>query len=132
MTSLAALPKFLAYIGLSVALLAAFLTAYTALTPYKEWPSIRAGNTAAALSLAGAAIGFCLPLASLVSHSVGLADVLVWGVVALGVQALAFLLLRLMHTDLWGAVERGDMAAAVTVAAGSVAVGILNAACLTY
>ena len=107
MTSLAALPAFLAYIALCITLLAAFLAAYTALTPYPEWALIRAGNTAAALSLSGAAIGFCLPLASLVSHSVGLLDVLVWGVVALGVQALAFVLLRLMHVGIWAAGARG-------------------------
>ncbi len=132
MTSFGTLPAFLLYFALSLLFLAVFLAAYTAITPYKEWTLIRQGNAAAAVALAGAALGFCLPLASVISHSVGLRDMLVWGLVALGVQVLAFVLLRLLHADMCGAIARGEMAAAVMVAAGSLCVGLLNAACLTY
>src|SRR5690348_6795229 len=69
MTSLANLPYFLAYFAASILLLAAFLGAYTLITPLHEWTLIRQGNTAAALSLAGATLGFTLPLASAIVHS---------------------------------------------------------------
>ena len=62
MTSLANLPNFLMYFGASVVLLAAFLGAYTLILPLHEWTLIREGNTAMALSLSGATIGFALPL----------------------------------------------------------------------
>ena len=132
MTSLANLPAFLAYFGCTLGLLVVFLTMYTAVTPHREWALIRAGNAAAAVGLAGAALGFCLPLASVVAHSVGLLDVLVWAVVAGAAQLLTLLALRGILGNLWSAIERGDMAAGTTVGAGSVAVGLLNAACLTY
>ena len=132
MTSLATLPAFLAYFALAMGLLGMFLAIYTAITPYPEWTLIRAGNTAAALSLAGATLGFCLPLTAAITHSVGLADMLVWGLVALIVQLLAFFLLRLTLGDMCAAIARGTMAPAIMVAAGSVAVGLLNAACLSY
>lgn len=132
MSSLATLPAFLGYFACTLGLLAAFLAAYTALTPQAEWALIRGGNTAAALSLAGAALGFCMPLASAVAHSVGLLDMLLWAAVAGIVQVGTLLALRWGIGDLWGAIERGELAAAVAVAAGSLAVGLLNAACLTY
>ena len=132
MTSLSTLPAFAAYFALSLGLLALFLVIYTQLTPQREWTLIRDGNVAAALALVGAAIGFCLPLASTVAHSVGLLDVLVWGVVALVVQVLAFLLLRLLLGNVGEAIARGNMACAVMLAGGSVAIGLLNAACLSY
>ena len=132
MTSLHTLPAFLAYFGCTLGLLAMFLAAYTAATPHSEWALIRAGNTAAALALAGAALGFCLPLASVVAHSAGLLDMVVWAVMAGAAQFLTLLALRRLVGNLWTAIERGDMAAGTTVAAGSLAVGLLNAACLTY
>ena len=132
MTSLATLPAFLGYFACTLGLLAVFLGVYTALTPYAEWALIRAGNTAAAVALAGAALGFCLPLASAVAHSVGLLDMLAWAVVAGVVQVGTLLGLRWGFGNLWAAIEHGEMAAAVAVAAGSLAVGLLNAACLTY
>ena len=132
MTSLETLPNFLAYFACALGLLAVFVAAYSAVTPHSEWALIRAGNTSAALALSGATLGFCLPLASAVAHSAGLLDMLVWAVVAGVAQVLTLLALRLLLGNLWGAIERGEMAAGTVVAAGSVAVGLLNAACLTY
>ena len=60
MTSLAALPAFLAYFASAIVLLAAFLAAYTLILPLDEWGLIRRGNTAVALVVSGAAIGFAL------------------------------------------------------------------------
>jgi putative membrane protein len=132
MTSLGTLPAFLAYLALALGYLAAFLAAYVWVTPYPEWALIRQGNAAASLALSGATLGFCLPLASVISHSVGLRDMALWGLVALGVQVLAFVLLRLVHAEVCDRIARGEMAAGTLVASGSLCVGVLNAACLTY
>lgn len=131
MTSLANLPKFLAYFASSVVLLAAFLGAYTLITPIPEWRLIREGNRAVALALSGATIGFTLPLASAIIHSANLADMVVWAVVALILQLLCFGVIRLLRRHVTTALVQGDMAEATALATGSVAFGLLNAACLS-
>jgi putative membrane protein len=131
MTSLANLPNFLMYLGASVVLLAAFLGAYTLITPLPEWALIRQGNTAVALSLAGATLGFALPLASAIVHSANLADMAVWAAVALVLQLLCFGAMRLLRRDVTAALAQGDMAEAIVLASGSVVFGLLNAACLS-
>ena len=68
MPMLAGLPAFLAYFAGSVVLLGIFLVLHARLLPVAEWQLIRQGNAAAALSLAGAAGGFALPLASAIVH----------------------------------------------------------------
>ena len=130
MTSLAALPNFLAYFAASAVLLAAFLALYTLILPGDEWAHIRQGNAAAALSLGGAMVGFCLPLASAIVHSANFADMVVWAAVALVLQLLCFGAMHLFRRDIIASIAHGDMASAIFVASGAVVSGILNAACL--
>jgi putative membrane protein len=131
MTSLANLPNFLLYFGVSVLLFVAFLAAYTRVLPLHEWRLIREGNTAVALTLGGAMIGFAMPLAVAIVRSGNLADMAVWAVVSLLLQLLCFGALRLLRRDAGAALARGDMAEATLLASGSIALGMLNAACLT-
>jgi putative membrane protein len=121
---------FLSYFGTSLLLFAAFLGAHTLVTHIKEWDLIRAGNTAAALSLGGAMIGFALPLASAINHSASLVDMVLTAAVASVVQLLCFLAMRLLRRDASQALIRGDMAEGILLASVSVVLGILNAACL--
>ena len=131
MTSLDTLPAFLAYFAGSVVLLGIFLWLHERLLPGGEWALIRQGNPAAALSVAGAAGGFALPLASAIVHSAGFADMVVWAVISGVVQFGCFLAMRLLRRDVAGALARGDMAEATVMAAGSLILGVLNAACLS-
>ena len=89
--SFAGFDDFLAYLAVSLALLAAFLAVYVRVTPHREIALIRQGNLAAAFSLSGAVLGFIVPLASAVKHSVSLVDMALWGAVALVVQVAAWL-----------------------------------------
>lgn len=130
--SLAGLPAFAAYFAASIALLALFVAIYIRATPYRELALIRAGNQAAAISLSGAVLGFVLPLASAVAHSVNLPDMLVWGVVALVVQVLAYLAAKLLMPHLAEDIPAGKSAPATLLAALSLATGVLNAACMSY
>jgi putative membrane protein len=114
----------------SLMFLAAFLAAYTRVLPMREWALIREGNVAAATVLGGSLIGFTLPLAEAVRQSSRFSEMIVWSAIALIVQLLAFYALRLVRRDAAAAIERGDMAEAVLLAAGSIALGLLNAACL--
>ncbi|MGE3933693.1 MAG: DUF350 domain-containing protein [Rhodospirillaceae bacterium] len=128
----ATLPGFLSYFAVAIALLAIFLFVYTLVTPQREFAQVRQGNAAAATSLAGALIGFVLPLGSVITNSQGLLDVIVWGAVALVVQVLVFVVCRILMPGLPKEIDGGRMAPAIMLAAFAVGVGVLNAACMTY
>jgi putative membrane protein len=126
------LPSFLAYFGSALALTLVFLAVYTFITPVKEWTEIRNGNAAAAVSVSGALLGFALALASVITNSRSLIDMTAWGGVALVAQLVAFGAVRLAKPDLVVRIADRSMSHAILLAAVSVAVGILNAACMTY
>lgn len=130
--SLGGLPYFAAYFGVSLVLLTLCLAAYVLITPYPEVRLIREGNVAAAASLGGALIGFALPLASVVVNSVSLLDMLLWSAVALLVQLLAFAAVRLMVPAISQHVSDGQLSSGIFLGAVAVALGILNAASMTY
>ncbi len=130
--SLGGLPYFAAYFGVSLVLLTLCLAAYVLITPYPEIRLIREGNVAAAASLGGALIGFALPLASVVVNSVSLLDMLLWSAVALLVQLLAFAAVRLMVPAISQHVREGQVSSGIFLGAVAVALGILNAASMTY
>jgi putative membrane protein len=129
---LATLPNFLAYLGTAIALLAVFLTIYLYVTPYDEIALIRANNTAAAISLSGAVLGFALPIANVIAHSDTLLDLVVWGAIAGVVQLVAWGVARVALPRLQEHIAAGRVAPATLVAALSLTVGLLNAACMTY
>ena len=129
---LATLPNFLVYLAVGIALLAAFMVAYAWLTPQRELPLIRAGNVSASIVFGGTLLGFALPLASAIAHSVNLVDLALWGAIACIVQGLASLALRLLIRDLRAHVEADRVSVAITMASLKLAVGLLNAAAIVY
>lgn len=129
---LSTFPAFATYFGTGVLLCAAFVLVYLLLTPQREIALIRGGNVCAALCLGGALIGFALPLSSAIAHSVNIADLALWGAVALAVQTGAYLVVRFWFRDLRAHVEADRVAVGVMVAAVCIAVGLLNAAAMTY
>ena len=126
------LPAFAAYFGLGVLFFAVFCTVHIWLTPQREMLLIRHGNQSAAISLAGALIGFVAPPVSAIAHSVSLADLALWGVVAMVVQWLAHSAVRLVIHDLARHVEEDNRAVAVLAAAVAIGVGLINAAAMTW
>ena len=132
MTSLATLPGFLTHFITGLALLAGAIFIYMRITPHAELALIRRGNAAAAVGLAGAMLGFAIPIAASVAQSANLLDAAVWSVVALVAQLGAFFAATMLIGKGWRAAieERGEMAPAVIKAALAVAVGLINAACL--
>ena len=124
--------KFLAYFISSLVLTTLFLIVYMRITPYNEFDLIDKGNTASACSLSGALLGFIIPLASAIIHSVNFFDMLLWGAVAFGIQVLVYLLVRQLFKDLPSAIEEGIVSKGLFLGALSMAAGILNAACMSY
>lgn len=132
MSSLNGLPAFLAYFAMAIVLVLLFIRIYTWVTPQDELAQIRANNTAAALAFGGALIGFALPLSSAITNSMSLLDCAVWGAVALVVQVLTFVVLRVAIRQLPERINQGEIATGSFVAASAIAVGLINAACMTY
>ena len=129
---LATLPNFLAYLGAAAVLLAAFVAIYLFVTPYDEIKLIRENNLAAAVSLSGAVLGFAMPIANVIAHSDTLLDLTVWGVIAGLVQLAAWGVARVALPTLKEDIAANRIAPAVFVAALSLTIGLINAACMTY
>lgn len=130
--SLSTIGSFLIYLGACAALALAFMRFYVWITPYDEFKLIEDKDPAPAIALGGSLIGFTLPIASLVIHSTGLIDLLIWSVIALAVQLAAFYGIYWRYPDLPARIKSGDLSIAWFIALCSIAAGILNAACLVY
>ena len=129
---LATLPNFLAYLGAAAVLLVAFVVIYLVVTPYDEIRLIRENNVAAAVSLSGAVLGFAMPISNVIAHSDTLLDLAVWGAIAGLVQLAAWGVARVALPTLKEDIAANRVAPAVFVAALSLTVGLINAACMTY
>ncbi|KPA87400.1 putative membrane protein [Pseudomonas asplenii] len=122
---------FVLYLLVALLVFGLYACLYTRMTPHREWTLIREGNIAAAIALGGALIGFAIPAASAIAHSVSLVDFLIWALIALVAQLLAFGLVSLSIRGLSVRIAKGESAAAILSAAISISVGLLNAACMT-
>lgn len=129
---LVTLPNFLAYGAAALVLMAAFVVIYTAVTPHREFALIKAGNIAASISLSGALLGFVLALASVIRNSVSLLDMLLWGIIALIVQLLAYFSVRAALPTLSKGIEDGNLSHAILLACTAISFGLINAACMVY
>jgi putative membrane protein len=134
MLSLSGLGNFALYFIVSIILLFVFKVLYALVTPHDEWKLVKEEKSiAAAVGFGGSVVGFSIALAGAASNAVSLIDFAIWGAVALIAQLLAFALLR--FTFMPKIVERinnDEISAGVMLAAMSIAIGLLNAACMTY
>ncbi len=108
-----------------------FITLYIRITPHKEFELIKAGNVAAALSLTGAMIGFVLPVGMVISRSMFVLEAVIWGSIAMLVQLIAFILVNLLIRDLPSQITANNVAVGVFFGGSAIAIGIINAACMS-
>ena len=130
--SFAGLDNFLVYLSVSIAYLAVFVTLYLRVTPYREIQLIREGNMAASFSLSGSILGFVIPLAASIQHSVSLVDMAIWGLIAMLVQIAAFVVAKLMIPSITDDIPANKTSAGFFLGCLSLGVGLLNAACMSY
>jgi putative membrane protein len=126
-----AIAAHLMYFGIAIVATVVFVAIYVTVTPHREFTLIRQGNTAAAISLGGALLGYTIPLAKAVSQSEGIHDMLLWSGVALVAQLIAYGASRLILPALSSDVNDGKTASGIFLAAMSVCIGLLNAAAMT-
>jgi len=128
---LASLSEFLIFFGVAVALTLLFVVIYSRVTKHDELALIKKNSAAATVAFSGSLIGFALPLASTMINSVTVVELLLWGVVALIVQVLVYLLIRLPMPRISERIEADEVAAGIWLGTCSVVAGILNAASMT-
>ena len=121
------LPILVGQFAATLALLGIGFACYNALTPFDERELVRQGNVAAGIVVAGTLVSIAIPLAATLATSASTLDILIWGLVALLIQLLAFLAAAFMVKDLRAMIEAGNVAAALVLVGIQVAVALLNA-----
>lgn len=126
------LVNFVLYFGFSLVALLLFKVIYTKVTPYDEWALVKEKNGAAACALAGAVIGFSIALGSAAVSSISVLDFIVWAIIALIAQLIAYRVVHLFLPLISQRIQDNEWPAGVVLGGTSVAIGILNAASLSY
>ena len=120
------------YFGMGLGFMLLYLVLYLYATPHREITLIRGDNLPAAVVLAGALLGFALPLANALRVASGVLGVAAWAFIALVAQLAAYALVAMLLKDFPKRINRGEMAAAVLAAAIHVSVGLVNSAAMNY
>jgi len=118
-----AIVAFVEYLGTALVLLGLFVYLYARATPYKDFALIAHDNVAVAIALAGAVLGFTLPMVAAIYYTHSLLEMVVWAAITCLVQLGVVLALRRQAKR----IEEGHVASAVMVASFSIAIGLLNA-----
>ena len=127
----ASLSGFLIFFVAAAVLTILFVLIYTRITRHNEIELIKNNSVAASVAFSGSLIGFGLPLASTIINSVTIVEMLLWGVIALIVQVLTYLLIRLPMPRISERIEANEIAAGIWLGSCSLMAGILNAASIT-
>ncbi|MFS2014454.1 DUF350 domain-containing protein [Azospirillum sp. CT11-132] len=124
------LPVLLVQLAVTLALLVAGVAVYTRITPFDERRLVAEGNAAGGLTLAGSIVALAIPLAATLATSAFVLDILLWGVVALILQLVAFAVATLLIRDLRGQIESGNVASAAALVGVQLGVALINAAAM--
>lgn len=127
---MAGFPVLLLHFSVTVLMLTAGVSIYLIVTPYDELKLIRGGNTAAAVSISGAIVGMAIPLAVCMATSVSVWDIIIWGIVALIIQTLAYRIADALLKDLPTRIENGEIGAAILVLGMKLSIAFINAAAI--
>ena len=130
-TSLAGLPAFLVYFCVAASIVVAYLFIYTRITPHDEFGLIRENVPAAAVALGLSLLGFVLPVASAIAHSANIVECVVWSIIALVVQLIAYFVAQVVDPHLAKRIAAGELASAIWLGFVSVTFGVLSAASMT-
>jgi len=121
-------PDFLLYTGVAAVMLVLAIAIYIKLTPWRELALVKDQNGAAGLALAGAVVGLAIPISACLAMSVSLFGLLIWGVVALILQLLAYRITDLLLRDLPRRIEEDQAGPAIVLIGAKLASAMLLAA----
>lgn len=128
---MSSLYNYIIHLLAGLAMVGVFGVIYVKTTPYNEIALIRQGCVAAAVSLAGAVIGFSLTIASSIVHSDTFMMFLLWGSLAGIVQIGAYAILSRALPGIEKSLVGNNVAIGSLMGLVSIVVGIINAACLS-
>lgn len=120
--------QFAIYFALAAVLLVAFIAGYALTTPYKDFQLIKQDNNAVAIAMAGAILGFTIPLLSSIYYTKSPLEMTIWALITGIIQFLIVVFLRRQSKE----IERGHVASAIIVASLSVSLGMINAVCISH
>ncbi|MCM3273292.1 DUF350 domain-containing protein [Paenibacillus elgii] len=136
--------NFLMYLGVTVPLMGLGIFLFNLTTPYNEFALIREGGDlsdpgkaaaakATAYDLGGKMIGQVLVLASAVYHSVGLVDLIIWGLIGIAFQIIVFYLFELLTPfKVLAEIPKGNVSVGIFSFCLSLASGLLLASLISY
>jgi len=132
--SLLGLGQFSLYFVAALILLLIFKFVYAVITPHDEWKLVKEDqNIAAAIGFTGAIIGFAIALSSAINHSISLIDFIIWAAIALVAQCIAFAIVRFVFLpQVVRRIREKETSAGIILAGTCIAVGLINAACMSY
>jgi putative membrane protein len=122
--------SFIVYLFTAIVLLAAFMFVYSFTTPYNEFRAVR-DNNAAAVAFSGAILGFIFPLMAAIFYTHSILEMAKWAAITGVVQMVLFQVLHRLN-GCGHCIRERKVAPAILLASMSVAVGMLNAMCISY
>ena len=122
------LPFLISHFFTAVVIFVSGLWVYTKVTPMNELELIKGGNIAASLSFSGACVGISIPLAVCLSSSVNIADIIVWGSIAVILQLICFKVVDFFLKDLSLRIIDGEIGISVVLVGFKLSIAVLNAA----
>jgi putative membrane protein len=125
--------NFLAHAGTALGILAVIIVVVELFTRNNLFKLIKAGNVSAGIVLTGKLIGSAITMAFVISNSVDLLDMIIWSVIGLAAQIIAFFLYEVLTPkfSVYQAIEDNNISAAIVSLGISMAVGLVIGGCVT-
>tara|TARA_X000000368_G_C22948124_1_gene675363 strand:+ start:433 stop:843 length:411 start_codon:yes stop_codon:yes gene_type:complete len=124
------LPFLISHLFITLCLLFIGITSYIFLTPIKELKLIKGGNLSASISFSGALLGIGIPLASSLSVSNSILEIIIWGLTAILLQLLCFKVTDTFLKDLSKRIEDDQLATSILLFSIKISVSLINSAAI--
>ena len=125
------LPFLISHFVISILIFLVGLWAYVKITPINEMKLIKDGNIAASVSFFGACVGISIPLSTCLASSVNVADILVWGTIAVLLQLICFRGVDIFLKDLSQRISEGEISISIVLVSFKISIALLNAAAIS-
>ena len=124
------LPFLISHLFVTLCLLFMGITSYIFLTPIRELKLIKEGNLSASISFSGALLGIGIPLASSLSVSNSILEIIIWGLTAIVLQLLCFKVTDTFLKDLSKRIEDDQLATSILLFSIKISVSLINSAAI--
>ena len=124
-------PLLMAHSATAFVILVLGVRFYMLITPHDEMALIRGGNAAASLTLGGTILGIAIPLAFVLAFSFSVLDILLWGIVTVLLQLVAYFIIDMLLRNFSQRIEQGDIAAAILSVSIKLSSAAINAAAVS-